>query len=204
MSISYNIDTKSFSDGKILQTVDRVNNGTVEQQIFRQVLDTKDHQIRAALINLGWVPPGGVKIKKALRKFNHHPTGMIESNLGDYYYDTEVDETILAHQASIQDLEARKDGAYFERNQCVALIARMAIVLGYQVSVTKTAIDGWSEDWHGCVYINLPSGQVSWHFHDSQACLFEGLPNMPAVWDGHDTPEKYNRVNNAFKEMVGI
>lgn len=190
MSISYNIDTKSFSDGKILQTVDRVNNGTVEQQIFRQVLDTKDHQIRAALIKIGWLPPARETTKKTLRKFNHHPNGMIESMLGDYY----------TQQARMEELELRKDGAYFERNQCVALIARMALELGHGVAVTKTAIEGWSEDWHGCVYIELPTGQVSWHFHDSEAYLFDGLPSVPAVWDGHDTPEKYRRVNEAFIE----
>lgn len=100
--------------------------------------------------------------------------------------------------ARIAELEARKDAAYFERNQCVALIARMALALGHDVAVTKTVIDGWSEDWHGCIYIELPTGQVSWHFHDSQAYLFEGLPSVPAVWDGHDTPEKYRRVNDAF------
>lgn len=103
--------------------------------------------------------------------------------------------------ARIAELEARKDAAYFERNQCVALIARMALALGHDVAVTKTAIDGWSEDWHGCIYIELPTGQVSWNFHDSQAYLFEGLPSVPAVWDGHDTPEKYRRVNDAF---IGI
>lgn len=96
-------------------------------------------------------------------------------------------------------LEAAKDGAYLERNQCVALIARMAIVLGLPVAVTKTAIDGWSEDWHGCIYITLPTGQVSWHFHDSQADLFAGLPQMLEEWDGHDTPKKYQRVRDAYR-----
>ena len=80
----------------------------------------------------------------------------------------------------------------------VALIARMAVAMGFRVAVTKTAIEGWSTDWHGCVYIGLPTGQVSWHFHDSQASLFYGLPRGHGVWDGHDTPEKYRRVDTAF------
>lgn len=97
------------------------------------------------------------------------------------------------------EMERRKDNAYLERNQCVALIARMAVALGHQACVTRTAIEGWSEDWHGCVYINLPTGQVSWHFHDSQRHLFDGLPVAGGVkWDGHDTPEKYRRVSEAF------
>lgn len=93
-----------------------------------------------------------------------------------------------------EDLHSRKDEAYLERNQCVALIARMAIALGYRAGTARTAIDGWSNDWHGCVYIDLPAGQVSWHYHDSQTHLFEWLPPYRGNWDGHDTPEKYRRV----------
>ncbi|WP_053065427.1 hypothetical protein [Micromonospora sp. RV43] len=33
------------------------------------------------------------------------------------------------------------------------------------------------------VYLELPTGQVSWH-----------LPAHPAGWDGHSTPAKYARV----------
>jgi hypothetical protein len=98
----------------------------------------------------------------------------------------------------IDELQEQKDAAYLERNQCVALIARMAVALGRRVCVTKTAIDGWSEDWHGCIYIDLPTGQVSWHFHDSQAYLFNGLPTGSETWDGHATPEKYRRVAEAY------
>lgn len=99
----------------------------------------------------------------------------------------------------VAELREQKDGAYLERNRCVALIARMAIALGLRVAVSKTPIEGWSEDWHGCIYIELPTGQVSWHFHASQAHLFEGLPHRPATWDGHDTPLKYERVANAYR-----
>jgi len=98
----------------------------------------------------------------------------------------------------IEQITAAKDGAYLERTQCVTLIARMAIALGLRAGVAKTAIEGWSDDWHGCVYIDLPTGQVSWHYHDSQAALFAGLPAYAGKWDGHDTPEKYRRVEAAF------
>jgi hypothetical protein len=103
-----------------------------------------------------------------------------------------------AAQQELADMEARKDAAYEERNRCVALIARMAIALGFKAGVTRTAIEGWSEDWHGCVYVELPTGQASWHFHDSQAYLFEGLPSYEGKWDGHTTPQKYERVGAAF------
>ena len=97
-------------------------------------------------------------------------------------------------------LKNAKDGAYLERNRCVALVARMALAMGMKAGVAKTAIEGWSEDWHGCVYVDLPAGQVSWHFHDSQLWLFSGLPAYAGEWDGHDTPEKYRRCAAGLKD----
>ena len=97
-----------------------------------------------------------------------------------------------AGQAAASELEqmrARKDAAYLERNQVVAALAKC-----FPSGVARTAIEGWSEDWHGCVYIDLPTGQASWHFHDSHAYLFDGLPPYMGTWDGHDTPEKYARL----------
>lgn len=102
-------------------------------------------------------------------------------------------------QVQVAQLEAEKNGAYLERNQCVALIARMALHLGRPAGVTKTAIDGWDPEWYGCVFVDLPTGQASWHFHDSQAHLFAGLPAWFGTWDGHTTPQKYERVNAAFE-----
>jgi len=98
-------------------------------------------------------------------------------------------------EAEIRSLSAVKDGAYEERNQCVALIARMVIEMGGLAARCPTAIEGWSPDWNGCVYIDLPTGQVSWHYHDSHAWMFADLPEITIEWDGHDTPEKYRRVN---------
>lgn len=96
--------------------------------------------------------------------------------------------------AEIKRLETTKDGAYEERNMCIAFIARTARELGYPVGRARTAIEGWSEDWHGIVYIDLPTGQVSWHYHDSHAWMFARLPEYIGKWDGHDTPEKYRRL----------
>jgi hypothetical protein len=91
--------------------------------------------------------------------------------------------------AELKEMEARKDAAYLERNQVVAALAKC-----FPSGVARTAIEGWSEDWHGCVYIDLPTGQASWHFHDSQAYLFDGLPPYAGKWDGHTAEEKYARL----------
>ena len=96
----------------------------------------------------------------------------------------------------IERLEAARDGAYTERNRLVAFIASI-----YPSGVKKTAIPGWDEAWHGCVYIDLPTGQASWHFHDSEAYLFAYLPPYDGEWDGHSTEEKYERI--ARKALEG-
>lgn len=81
------------------------------------------------------------------------------------------------------------DAAYLERNRLVALLAAI-----YPSGIARTAIEGWDPAWHGCVYIDLPTGQASWHYHDSQAHLFAHLPAYTKSWDGHTTEQKYERV----------
>jgi len=90
---------------------------------------------------------------------------------------------------SLAELEITKDGAYAERNRLVSLLSKV-----FPSGKKKTAIEGWSEDWHGCVYIDLPTGQASWHYHDSQEALFDHLPLYQGTWDGHTTDEKYERI----------
>lgn len=85
-------------------------------------------------------------------------------------------------------LEA-KNQAYHERNHLVAALARL-----YPSGVTKTDIPGWDDEWHGCVYIDLPTGQISYHFHDSEAQLFDGLPAYDKSWDGHSKDDVHARL----------
>lgn len=95
----------------------------------------------------------------------------------------------------IEQLEATANNAYEERNRLVALLARL-----FPSGIKKTSIPGWDEAWHGCVYIDLPTGQASWHYHDGEAHLFEGLPPYSGEWDGHSTDEKYERIARAALE----
>ena len=92
-------------------------------------------------------------------------------------------------RGEIVAMRQRKDGAYLERNRVVAALASC-----FPSGIARTAIEGWDEEWHGCVYIDLPVGQVSWHYHDSHAHLFAHLPPYTKPWDGHTTEEKYKRV----------
>ncbi len=91
--------------------------------------------------------------------------------------------------------ELAKDEAYHERNQVVAALARL-----FPSGIARTNIPGWEPEWHGCVYIDLPTGQVSWHYHDREASLFADLPPYGKPWDGHDTPEKYRRLASVRAE----
>jgi len=87
------------------------------------------------------------------------------------------------------DQRAEKDEAYRQRNHLVAALARL-----YPSGIRPTNIEGWSPDWHGCVYIDLPSGQISYHYHDSQAQLFSELPLYTKKWDGHDKETVHSRL----------
>lgn len=106
--------------------------------------------------------------------------------------------------AEIERLRQQKDGAYAERNQCVALIARMALALGWKAGLRRhpESDTKWERDWMTILAIDLPTGQVTWHFHDSELHLLADLPECPTGWDGHDTPEKYRRVNAALRSPI--
>lgn len=84
----------------------------------------------------------------------------------------------------------RVDFVYRERNRVVAALAKH-----YPAGTARNPIDGWEPEWFNVVYIDLPTGQVSWHFHDRDAPLFAFLPAYAGKWDGHNTKEKYRRVD---------
>ena len=99
----------------------------------------------------------------------------------------EQEADLLFYKA--RKLEEEKDQAYRERNHLVAALARL-----YPSGIKRTDIPDWSPDWHGCVYIDLPSGQISYHYHDSQAWLFERLPTYEGEWDGHNKETVHQRL----------
>lgn len=95
-----------------------------------------------------------------------------------------------SREGAIEDWNRKfTTSAYEERNRVVAVLARL-----FPSGIRKTDIEGWKEEWHNCVYIDLPTGQASWHYHDSLAHLFEDLPPYEKPYDGHTTEEKYQRL----------
>lgn len=69
--------------------------------------------------------------------------------------------------------------SYDLRNALVYVAIATAVNAGYRVGFAPdTEEPGWV-----VAYIDLPTGQVSWH-----------LPEYPAAWDGHTTVQKYERI----------
>jgi len=108
-----------------------------------------------------------------------------DGNASDFVSIGDLKKLARAHLTAASE----KDAAYLERNRMVALLAGI-----YPSGIARTNIPGWLPEWHGCVYIDLPTGQASWHYHDSHAHLFAHLPAYTKAWDGHTTDLKYMRV----------
>ena len=99
----------------------------------------------------------------------------------------------FADLVAAQEREAANN-AYRERNQLVALLSTL-----FPSGKAKTAIEGWDEAWHGCVYIDFPWGQASWHYHTDDEWMFAHLPPYTKVWDGHTTEAKYSAIAAAIR-----
>jgi len=102
-------------------------------------------------------------------------------------------------RAEVERLRAAKAVAYDERSRLVAALARL-----FPSGVQRTEIGDVDGEWHGCVYIDLPTGQASWHFQGDQARYFDDLPHYEASWDGHTTEEKYERLAAAMAAITEI
>lgn len=78
---------------------------------------------------------------------------------------------------------------YRERDQLVAALSKHY--------PSHFAIDETEKpEWRHVICVHLPTGQATWHIHESELELFEHLAerDRPQHWDGHDTDEKYRRV----------
>lgn len=101
-------------------------------------------------------------------------------------------ETEPYAEAPGRDYRAERDAAYVERNRLVAALAR--IFPAWLADHRDIQGEKWDPEWRTVVFIDGPTGQLSWHLHDSDVPLFEGLPRSQNTWDGHTSAEKYERV----------
>lgn len=98
-----------------------------------------------------------------------------------------------AYLNEIAKLTIQKNQAYTERNKLVCLLSKV-FPSSIQDHILKEG-EPWDEDWRKVIYIELPTGQCSWHIHRSEEPMFAHLGDMGFTYDGHSTPEKYQRVD---------
>lgn len=77
---------------------------------------------------------------------------------------------------------------YDRRNKLVLHALSMALELGMNAGVR---IDAKEQEWP-VVFIELPTGQVSWH-----------IKQHANEWDGHSTDEKYKRCDE-YSRLVNM
>lgn len=104
-----------------------------------------------------------------------------------------------AARAQITALEQQKDGAYHERDQVVAALSKC-----FPAWLSRHEGGEWDDDWRNIVFLGLPTGQASWHIHDSELPLFAHLQRGAETWDGHTTEEKYRRLATLPEQSAQI
>ena len=84
--------------------------------------------------------------------------------------------------------------AYCDRNLAVQALATIAMDMGINVGIKKD--DEWP-----ILYVDLPTGQVSWHIPASE--IMGEFADYKGEWDGHDVEEKRNRMKKFIVKEEG-
>ncbi|MDX9835285.1 MAG: hypothetical protein RBT36_08755 [Desulfobulbus sp.] len=88
------------------------------------------------------------------------------------------------------------DDAYFDRNQAVMALARLAQQLGYKVGLR---VDPGEPDWP-VLMIELPTGQVGYHLPKAE--VLGEWPSYDQEWDGHTLEEKRGRIEELIISLT--
>lgn len=86
------------------------------------------------------------------------------------------------------DQSSTLNDAYYDRNQAVMALARLAEKLGWEVGL-KT--DPAEPDWP-VLMIDLPTGQVGYHLPKGE--IVGEWPEYTKEWDGHSLEDKRQRI----------
>ena len=73
-------------------------------------------------------------------------------------------------------------------------VCNLCLQKGISVGVGEHEGDDWENDWRKVIYLELPTGQISFHIHDSESGMFSFLPKYFGKWDGHNTDQKWQRL----------
>ncbi len=94
-----------------------------------------------------------------------------------------------------RDYRKERDLAYTERNLLVSALASVFLWAGWRAWLAPHPPDPeWDPAWTTIVFLEGPTGQMSWHLHDLDVPLFAMLKTGANTWDGHSTEEKYRRL----------
>ena len=115
----------------------------------------------------------------------------IKRDIWEATYD-DVDPNAPSPEQILADVTRAKDMAYRERNMLVCALSKL-----FPSSLERHSDEDrhWDNDWRWIVFIDLPTGQATWHIHDRELTMFDHLPRGTGrVWDGHTNEVKYDRV----------
>jgi hypothetical protein len=108
----------------------------------------------------------------------------------DFSNDVLVEE-VNRLMVEVARLRAEKNAAFAERNMLVAALSKV-----FPAGLDRHEDDGRTVFLRDVAYIDLPTGQVSWHLLPSQLPWFDHLSQYKGEWDGHDGQEKYRRLSS--------
>ena len=54
----------------------------------------------------------------------------------------------------------------------------------------------------GTIFIDLPTGQISFNYHNPESHLFVGLPDYEGDWDLHTQKGAYARINELIRRLT--
>lgn len=133
------------------------------------------------------IPERVEEFKKEFWKLSGDSVTELDRKQDEYVQNmlTETDQ-----QARDEEKES-KDSAYRERNMLVCALTKL---FPAYLARHDESDESWERDWMWIVYIDLPTGQVSWHIHDSEFTKFSHLEIKENNWDGHNTERKYQRL----------
>jgi hypothetical protein len=116
------------------------------------------------------------RMRQYLLDYNSSITKQIDS----------IEANMLLLEAENSRLLMAKSIVYVERDSCIAFLAQLALAKQFRVG---TAADH-------TIVVDLPSGQVSWQFHESEAHLFADFPAYEEAVEELTIQETYRRVMN--------
>lgn len=131
------------------------------------------------------------------------PVADVELRNGEWLISQDDARAFLDHFAKniLMAVREEKDAVYHERDMLVCALSKLfPAYLARHSDEDKE----WEDDWRWIVYIELPTGQVSWHIHDKERELFNHLEVKVNNWDGHDTKLKYDRLADLSKAIESI